>query len=48
MMKRERYIVWSASLTAVVAACGCTAGEEDMLGTFVCDFLRSALAAFLF
>ncbi len=48
MMKRDRGIVWLASLAAALATGGCTGAEEDVLGTFVCDFLRSSLAAFLF
>ena len=48
MINRERRIIWLASLTATLVMCGCTGAEEDVLGTFVCDFLRSGLAAFLF
>ena len=47
MIKRERRIIWLASLTAALAMCGCTSAEQDVFGTFVCDFLRSGLAAFL-
>ncbi len=46
MMERDRRIVWLAGLVAALAG-GCTGVEEDVLGTFVCDFLRSALAAYL-
>ena len=48
MMNREGRIIWLAGLTAALAMCGCTSSEEDVFGTFVCDFLRSGLAAFLF
>lgn len=48
MIKRERRIIWLAGLTSALAMCGCTGAEEDVLGTFVCDFLRNGLAAFLF
>ncbi len=48
MMKRNQRILWLASLTAALATGGCTDAEENVLGTFVCDFLRSALAAYLF
>lgn len=48
MITRERRMVWLASLTAALAMCGCRSAEEDVFGTFVCDFLRSGLAAFLF
>ena len=48
MMKIDRRIVvWLAGLAAALAG-GCTGTEENALGTFVCDFLRSALAAYLF
>ncbi len=47
MMKKEPRIVWLASLAAALAMGGC-AGAEENVGTFVCDFLRSALAAYLF
>ncbi len=47
MMKREPRIVWLASLMAFLAMGGFTNVEENVLGTFVCDFLRSALAAYL-
>ena len=48
MMKRGPRIVRLASLAAVLAVGGCTGAEQNDLGTFVCDFLRSALAAYLF
>lgn len=47
MMKKRFVIPWCAVL-AMTFSGGCMSAEENGLGTFVCDFLRSALAAYLF
>ncbi len=47
MMKRRLGIVWCAVLSMAFAG-GCASAKGDVLGTFVCDFLRGALVAHLF
>lgn len=47
MMKRDRRTVWVAGLMTALAG-GCTGADQSVLGTFVCDLMASALAAFLF
>lgn len=48
MMKKDPRMVWLVSLAAVLALSGCTGAEQNDLDAFVCDFLRSALGAYLF
>ena len=47
MNRKSLNIVWCVVL-ALGCAGGCTSAEQNDLVTFFGDFLRSALAAFLF
>lgn len=44
MMNRDRRIVWWTGSAPALAG-GCTGADENVLGTFICDSRRSAVAA---
>lgn len=44
----KRTVVLIFGGVSLIAAGGCQASEESVLGQFFCDFARNALAAFLF
>ncbi len=44
----RRTVVLILGGASMLATGGCQASENNVLGQFVCDFARNALAAFLF
>lgn len=45
-LKRTAVLIFGGA--SMIAAGGCQASEESVLGQLFCDFARNALAAFLF